>query len=376
MSIPSLKDAKNLTGKRVLLRLDLNIPLEGGAPRDDSRIEGILPTISFLKNAGVAEIVIISHHSDAEQSLEPIARFLAQKISNRFIPDMSDEVAFWKVRAEGHSVFVCENLRFSRGEEENDEVFAARLAALGDVYVNEAFSASHRAHASIVRLPALLPSYAGFLFMHEVEELSSAFTPEHPFLMVLGGAKPETKIPLIHAFLPQVDSVFIGGAVANNFFHALNFEIGSSRLDPVSSDLTKILDSGKVILPEDVVVKNDEGVFVKSAEELSPGDMMLDIGPRAGEKLKELARAARFIVWNAPLGDYEKAGFEKASIAFAEAVRESSALSIVGGGDTVALLRTHGLLDAFDFVSSGGGAMLQFLLKKTLPGIEALKNSM
>src|SRR3989344_569358 len=178
MSIPSLKDAENLTGKRVLLRLDLNIPLEGDTPKDDSRIEGILPTISFLKDAGVAEIVIISHHSDAEQSLEQIARFLAEKVPNRFIPDVSDEAAFGKGRAEGHSVFVCENLRFSRGEEKNDEDFAARLAALGDVYVNEAFSASHRAHASIVRLPALLPSYAGLLFIPNlnVSSNSSSFS--------------------------------------------------------------------------------------------------------------------------------------------------------------------------------------------------------
>ncbi|MBI3019824.1 MAG: phosphoglycerate kinase [Parcubacteria group bacterium] len=370
MPLPLLKNAKNLSGKRVLLRLDFNIPVVGGVLKDAYRIEAIAPTLQFLKEAGVLRIIILSHHSDKKQSLKPMSRFLGKTVPNRFVADIFDTTAF---TSDGDAVFVCENLRFWDGEENNDPSFTARLASLGDIYVNDAFSVSHRAHASIVGLPRLLPSYIGFSFAREVEELSRAFAPERPFLLALGGAKPETKIPLIEKFLPHADTIFVGGAVAHTFFRALGYEIGESFYEESSVDVRVMFETGKIFLPQDVVVKSDEGVFVRAADGVSPGEKILDAGPETARKLAALAAEARFIIWNGPFGEYLKPGFEKTSVAFAEAVGKSDARSIVGGGDTVALLKEHNLSGAFTFVSSGGGAMLQFLAEGMLPGIEALK---
>lgn len=375
MNILLLKNAKDLRGKRILLRLDLNIPVQDGVLKDGYRIESVLPTLEFLKTAGVSRIVILSHHSDKKQSLKPMSRFLGNTIRNRFVVDIFDGESF--SNEEGASpIFVCENLRFWKGEEENDVVFAKHLASLGDIYINDAFSASHRAHASIVGIPKLIPAYAGPFFEREMTELSRAFAPERPFLLVLGGAKPETKMPLIDEFIDATDSIFIGGAVANIFFRELGYEIGRSVAGETPKNLKKIIDSGKLVLPGDVVVKNEEGVFVKTLQEISSDDMILDAGPETMENLGESVKKSRFILWNGPLGDYTKPGFEKASITLAEAIKESDARSIAGGGDTVALLHEHNLISAISFVSSAGGAMLEFLAKKTLPGIEALKKSM
>lgn len=375
MNIPLLTNAKNLAGKRVLLRLDLNLPVGRGSAGEHHRIEAVLPTIEYLKKEGVSEIVIVSHHSDKGQSLKPVSILLEKIIPNRFIANIFDSEEFVRARESGAKILLCENLRFWEGEKKNDADFARELAALGDVYVNEAFSASHRAHASIVGLPALLPAYAGLLFTREIQELSRAFKPEHPFLFVLGGAKLETKIPLVEKFLSLADSIFLGGAVANVFFRALGLEIGKSVAGEPPAFLGKILESGKIILPKDVVVKNTDGAFVKMAADVSPEDMILDVGPEASTSLAEHAKKARFVLWNGPLGDYLKPGFEKASVAFANAVAESGAFSVVGGGDTVALIGECKLGDSFGFISSGGGAMLEFLAEGTSPGIEALKSS-
>ncbi len=373
MNLPLLKNATGLKGKRVLLRLDFNIPVIDGILKDAYRIEEILPTLRFLKEAGASRVVILSHHSDKKQSLKPMARFLGKTTPNRFVPDIFDDSVFAGDEGDAPAVFVCENLRFWKGEEDNDPEFAGRLASQGDIYVNDAFSASHRAHASIVGLPRLLPAYAGPFFAREAEELSRAWKPEHPFLLILGGAKPETKMPLIEEFLTTADTIFIGGAIANIFFRELGYEIGRSIAGKTPQNLKKILDSGKLILPGDVMVKNDDGVFVKVLQDVSPADMILDAGPETMEKLKKTVKKNSFILWNGPLGDYMKSGFEKASIALAEAIKESPAWSIAGGGDTAALLHEHHLSDAVRFISSAGGAMLEFLGKKTLPGIEALK---
>lgn len=375
MNPPLLKDVKNLKGKRILLRLDFNIPVKDGALQDAYRIEAVLPTLQFLKEAGVARVIILSHHSDKKQSLKPVARFLGKIILNKFAADIFDDSAFLSGGDEGFPVFVCENLRFWDGEESNDALFTKRLASLGDIYINDAFSASHRAHASIVGLPVLLPSYAGPFFEREMSELSRAFTPEHPFLLILGGAKPKTKMPLITEFLEKADTIFIGGAIANIFFRELGYEIGCSVAGETPKNLKKLIDSGKVMLPVDVMVKNEDGVFVKTLQEISAGDMILDAGPETMRKLGGIVRGSGFILWNGPLGDYTKSGFEKASITLAELIKESGVRSVAGGGDTVTLLRERHLADAISFVSSAGGAMLEFLAKKTLPGIEALKNS-
>ena len=368
MDLLLLKNAENLAGKRILLRADFNVPVEGKALKDSYRIQAVLPSMRFLKEAGAAAIIVLSHHSDAAQSLEPMARFLGKEIENTFIKDPFAVGVF----ARG-GVFVCENLRQWAGEEKNDPAFAERLASLGDVYVNDAFSASHRSHASIVGLPALRPAYAGLLFAQEAEELSHAFAPEHPFLFVLGGGKPETKVPLIEAFLDKADTIALAGAVANTFFRALGYEIGLSVVGKVPTDAARLLESGKLLLPVDVVAKGESGVFVKTPQEVLPDEMILDVGPETVARLSELAGSARFILWNGPLGDYVRPGFEKGSAAFAAALKGSPARKIAGGGDTVALVRAHKCEDAFEFLSSAGGAMIQFLAEGTLPGIEALQ---
>ncbi len=376
MNLPFLIDAKGIAGKRVVARLDVNIPISSaGVLKEHRRIDAIVPTLGYLEKEGVKEIVILSHHSSDKQSLQPISVFLQKRIPHHFIKDIFSDEEFARARESGAKVFLCENLRLWEGEKKNDAEFAKRLATFGDVYVNEAFSASHREHASIVSLPALLPSYAGLLFAREIEELSRAWKPEHPFLFVLGGAKPETKIPLIERFLPLADTIFLGGIVANIFFKELGWEIGKSAVNGGSSGVRKILDSGKIILPKDVVVKNFDGVFVKKLPDISPEDMILDAGPDASAELANLAHEARFVLWNGPLGDYVQPGFEKASTVFAKAVAGSPAFSIVGGGDTVALIEEQHMGTSFGFISSGGGAMLEYLAKGTLPGIEALKKS-
>lgn len=372
MGIPFLKNTKDLKGKRILLRLDFNIPIKDGVLQDAYRIEAVAPTLQFLKEAGVARVIILSHHSDKKQSLKPMARFLGKTVQNRFVADIFNGGAF--SNEEGAPlVFVFENLRFWEGEEENDPEFAKHLASLGDVYINDAFSASHRAHASIVGIPKLIPAYAGPFFEREMEELSRVFAPEHPFLLILGGAKPKTKMPLVKEFLSVADTIFIGGAIANIFFRELGYEIGRSVAGETPKNIRELIDSGKIMLPVDVMAKNEDGVFVKTLQEVSAGDIILDAGPETVRKLGETIRESRFILWNGPLGDYTKPGFEKASIALAKAIQESGIKSVVGGGDTVALLRKHHLGNAPGFVSSAGGAMLEFLAKKTLPGIEALR---
>lgn len=374
MKIPLLKDAKNLKGKRVLLRVDLNIPVENGAPKDDYRILKILPTIEYLKKQ-CKEVIVLSHHSDAKQSLELIYKELNTKVSNYFIRDIFNDDEFVTARKSGEKVFVCENIRFWEGEKENDSQFTENLSLLGDVYVNDAFSVSHRKHSSIVGLPSKLPSYAGFFFEKEVQELSRAFHPEHPFLFVLGGAKPETKIPLIEKFLESADKIFVGGALVDAFFRECGYEIGNAVAERIPVDIGKLLGSKKIVLPKDIVVKNEDGIFTKKIADISAGDDMLDIGPETISELKDLVNSSRFILWNGPLGDYLKPGLERSSVLFAKAVKESNAKSIAGGGDTVTLLRENNLGDSFGFLSSGGGAMLMFLAAKTLPGIEALETA-
>jgi len=374
MDLPLLREAKNLENKRVLLRLDLNVPVEDGVVRDNFRIRKILPTIEFLQKKK-AKIFVVSHHSDEKQSLRPIAHYLSAFVKTSFTPDFLGEGVSVLEKALGtDTVVVGENLRFYEGEKRNDLSFAKKLASLGDVYVNDAFSASHRHHASIVSLPKLLPPYVGLLFEEEASHLQAAFAPPKPFLFILGGMKSATKLPLALKFLENADSVFIGGVLANNLFKAKGFEVGTSLVEDAHCDVTTLLKSGKVMLPVDVVVQNSQGIFTKLPSEVSPDDNILDVGPQTVFALKKLVQKSKFILWNGPLGDYFQEEFEKATVELIKIIGESKAQSVVGGGDTAALISRLGAEDQFDFVSTAGGAMLDFLAHKTLPGIEALKN--
>ncbi|OGZ17100.1 MAG: phosphoglycerate kinase [Candidatus Lloydbacteria bacterium RIFCSPLOWO2_02_FULL_54_12] len=363
-----------LRGKRILLRLDLNVPLEEGEVRDAYRIEQSLATIDFLRKEG-ARVVIMSHigKGKPEDTLLPVAKYLNKKFPVTFLDQpMSTENVRMVGRMEDGDVVLLENLRHEKGEEANDPEFARAIAALGDIYVNDAFAVSHRAHASVVGIPLLLPSYAGILFAEEVRRLSVALAPKHPFLFIVGGAKISTKMPLLKKFLETADYVFVGGALANNFFKVAGHEIGKSVYDETElKGLKELLDHERLIIPSDVIVKNEGGSEPRRLDSVTKSDMSVDIGPESVRNMEAVIGSAALIVWNGPLGYYE-AGFTNGTREFFLLITNAQATSIVGGGDTVALINEMHLLDRFSFVSTGGGAMLDFLQNETLPGIEAL----
>ena len=315
----SIEEANIEEGMRIFVRVDWNMPMdETGTVLDASRIEVSLKTIEYIKNNGGIPI-IASHFGREGDSLEPIINFAKEHYS---------------ILAEG--VEFLENLRKNPGEEANSEEFAKELANKADIYINEAFSVSHRAHASIVGVPKLLPAFAGFHFLEEHKKLSEAFDPEHPFLLILGGAKFETKLPLVEKFLEIADDIFIGGALA------------------VKASEIPIVQNSKVIFPV--------------------GDIAaLDANTETLEVLGEKIKQAKFVLWNGPLGDYEK-GFIAGTVALSRMLADSSARLIIGGGDTLALLKLEikDRISSHGFISTAGGAMLDFLANGTLPGIEVL----
>lgn len=375
ITFPLVTDnAEFFRGKRVLLRLDLNVPLEGGEVRDAYRIRESLPTINFLRSHG-ARVVIVSHigKGGPTDTLAPVAEYLQRELPLIFLPSLMNPENLRITRAmEDGDLVLLENVRHNPGEETCDPAFAAYLASLGDVYVNDAFSVSHRAHASVVGVPKLLPSYAGLRFAEEVKRLTVALIPEHPFLFVLGGAKMSTKMPLLKKFLGIADHVFVGGAIANNFFKAAGYEIGTSLYDEEESSLLEsYLYHERLLLPTDVVVQNAGGRRVSALTEITPGDKIVDVGTETIKKMESVIGASKLVVWNGPLGFYE-AGFVEGTQELLNLISGSHATSIIGGGDTVALISSMGALDQFSFVSTGGGAMIDFLANETLPGIEAL----
>lgn len=367
-----LSDAGSLRGKRVILRLDLNVPMVGDEIRDDFRIHQSLPTLNKLTQAG-AKVIILSHIENSEiTSLERVARYLNDHLKVTFVKTIEELQQIVPTMKEG-GVVLLENLRLHEGEKNNDKNFAETLARLGDFYVNDAFSVSHREHASVVGIPRLLPSFAGPLLETEVRELSIAFNPPHPFLFILGGAKFDTKLPLIEKFLDIADNVFIGGALANDIFKEKGFEVGFSVVSKKYVNLKAIIANKKLIIPKDVVVANPlSSRITRPDASPSADEKILDAGPETIASISDLLTETKCVVWNGPLGDYEH-GFAKGTEGLARAIAESGVKSIVGGGDTVAVLRDLGLLDKFSFVSTGGGAMIDFLAQGTLPGIEALK---
>ena len=362
INLPSIRDA-DVKGKRVLLRVDFNVLFSDGKVEDLYRIKRTIPTIEYLSQKG-AKVVIISHLSEGKNgSLASVAKYL-NSIEKSFplgfikATDLNLMAERLKNMKEGDAVML-ENIRLQAGEEQNDENFARRLAELGDIYVNEAFSVSHRRHASIVGIPKYLPSYAGFLFEEEVKGLQSAFSPEHPFLLLLGGVKAETKLGVIDRFLSIADKIFIGGALANNFLQAKGVDIGSSVLSE-NIPVEKYINNEKIYFPPDVRKKDGK---------------IYDIGEKAIEEILSFIKEAKFILWSGPMGNIEEGDFDKGTKIIAEAIANSKAKTVIGGGDTVAVLNEMGILDKFSFVSTAGGAMLEFLASGTLPGIEAIKKN-
>jgi phosphoglycerate kinase len=370
----SVKSIKNVKGKYVLVRADFNVPLANGKILDATRITVALPTIKLLQKKG-ARVVLISHIGrDPEESLKPVYTALKKHVPVRFCDDLVGEKAKKALsEMKNGDVILLENLRSNPGEKAGDKVFAKQLASMGDAYVNEAFPVSHRADASVVALAQLLPAYAGLQFEREVKALSKVLKPKRPFLFILGGGKAETKIPLLQRYIKEADSVFIGGILANNFFKAAGYGVGTSRTDDNLPNLMTMIKNKKLIMPETVVVSSASNkAKTVGASQVGVGESILDIGMPSIEALAPIVAKAKLILWNGPMGYYE-GGYTKATEALLKLLANAKAETIIGGGDTSVLVEKKKLADKFTFVSTGGGATLDFLAKGTLPGIKALK---
>lgn len=368
-----IENVTTLQGKKVLLRVDFNVRIDGGQVTEDFRIVKSMKTIDFLLKKG-AKVILVSHIDKKEGgSLEPVSRYLTQFYPRlRFIDSPFSEEGKKEIDSlvEG-GILLLENIRHFEEEEQNSTPFAEALAGVADLYVNDAFSVSHREHASIVGVPKFIPGFAGFQLKEEIEGLSKVNDPDHPFLFILGGAKFDTKLPLVEKFMGKADKVFIGGALANDLFKAKGYFVGESLVSETPVDLDAILQSPKVVIPEDVVATYKGIATTKDPEKISVGEKIVDIGEKTAGRLFSLISESKFVLWNGPMGKNEL-GFKRGSQSIADAILASHAYSIVGGGDTISLLSDMNAFDKFSFVSTGGGAMLDFLLYDTLPGIEAL----
>lgn len=386
----TIQDIPNLDGVTVLLRADLNVPVVRGVVRDDFRLRMTVPTIEYLSSRG-AKVVIMSHietdEEDGGPTLAPVIPKLEALLKNssvvnshiNFVKNYRNAKATIDSMKSGEIVLL-ENVRSNEEEKKNDKAFAKELASLGDMYVNDAFAVAHRKHASVSAITEFIPSYAGPLLAREVQELSKAFTPEHPFLFILGGAKFDTKLPLVSKFLGLADRVFIGGALANDCFKSLGYEVGNSVVSNETVDLSAIVKNPKILLPVDVTVKRGENSLVIDAKSVLPGDVIMDAGPKTVAELSDLINKCKFVLWNGPLGNYEL-GYEQYTIDLAKVIasatvsRKGELTSILGGGDTVASIAKLGIERDYSFVSTGGGAMLDYLANETLPAAEALNQS-
>lgn len=363
----TIEDFGDIRGKRVLLRADFNVAIQGGRVTEPFRIDSTKKTIDALVAQG-AKVGIVSHiENDEGATLEPVASYLQQSIPLSFVPDVPTLTAELLTAKEGE-VFLMENIRQYSEEKGNDLAFARELSAAFDLYVNDAFAVSHREHASIVGVPRFLPAAAGSLIMHEVEELSKAFHAPQPFVLVLGGAKLQTKLPLISKFLSAATSIFVVGALANDLLKVRGNNVGSSKVSDTVPDIGLITDSKRVIAPVDVLLADGT---MKAIGSLEDHDVIMDAGPQTVAHIERALSAAAFVVWNGPLGVFEK-GFTESTKRVALAIAASKAYSIIGGGDTIAAVEPYHVLERFSFVSTGGGAMLDYLAHGTLPGLVPL----
>ncbi len=381
--------------KRVLVRADINVPVADGKVTDATRIERQAPTIKELAEAG-ARVIVLSHFDRPKGKVvpsmslkvlvEPLANAVGRKVA--FAEDCVGTAAQAAVAAlKDGDVLLLENTRFHKGEEANDGAMARELAALGDIFVNDAFSAAHRAHASTDGVARLLPNAAGRSMQAELTHLQKALAhPERPLLAVVGGAKVSTKIALLENLVKRVEVLVIGGAMANTFLAAQGIKVGKSLFEPDHLETArKIIQAAKdsgaaILLPTDVVVakefKAGAAHRTVSANEIADDEMVLDVGPASIQEFEKRLIGTRTLVWNGPFGAFETAPFDKGTVAAAKAVakatRAGALLSVAGGGDTVAALAHAGVEDDFTYVSTAGGAFLEWLEGKTLPGVEAL----
>jgi phosphoglycerate kinase len=388
-------DHVDVKGKRVLMRVDLNVPVENGVVSDSTRIERVAPAITEIADKG-GKVILLSHFGrpkgrDSKQSLKPVAAEVSRIIKRpvKFADDCIGEIAEQAVAAMKPGDILClENTRFHAGEEKNDPAFVAALAKLGDIWVNDAFSAAHRAHASTEGLGHKLPAYAGRTMQAELEALANALdNPQRPLTAIVGGAKISTKLDLLGNLLDKVNALIIGGAMANTFLLAQGKTVGKSLAEPdLVPTARKIMEKAKsekreIILPVDVVtaakLEANASSRVLDADKVGGADMILDIGPRSIEQVVSVLARAKTLVWNGPFGAFEVEPFDNGTIEVAEAAAElteaGKLVSVAGGGDTVAALNVAGVADRLTYVSAAGGAFLEWLEGKRLPGVEVLR---
>jgi len=388
----SVRDA-DVEGRTVLVRADLNVPLEDGEVGDDTRIRAALPTIELLRERGAA-IVLCSHLGrpkgrDESLSMAPVARRLGELLGTevKVAPDVvGPEVEAAASALEPGDVLLLENTRWEAGEKKNDPDLAAGLAALADLYVNDAFGAAHRAHASTAGVAADLPAYAGLLLERELNELGAVLEdPKRPLVVVIGGAKVSDKIEVIDRFLELADKVLIGGAMCFTFFKAQGIAIGDSLFEedglPLAERALEAAESAdcELVLPVDLVLgaefSADAEPVPSDGVEVPDGMMGLDVGPRTAELYAEAIEGAGTVFWNGPMGAFELEPFAAGTRKVAEAMAATSATTVVGGGDSGAALAQFGLADRVDWLSTGGGASLELIEGKELPGVEALDDA-
>jgi phosphoglycerate kinase len=388
-----IRNLKNIKNKKVLVRFDFNAPIgkDGVVDnKEDWRIKAAFPTIEHLLEQG-AKIILISHLGrpeankelrikNQEYSLRPVARRLKELLNRKikFIDDcIGDKVKNEVEKMQKREIILLENLRFYKEEKNNDKEFAKELASLADIYINDAFSVSHRAHASVSAITKFLPSYAGLLLEKEIKILSDAIhNPKKPATIIIGGAKAETKLPVIKFLIDKFDHILTGGVVANVILKAKGIDTGKSLLGNIDINEAKKIDleNKKLYMPFDVIVCNSK---IKRAELSSVGkigdDKILDIGPDTEELFSKIIADSKMIIWNGPMGKFENEKFSSGTKRIAEAIGKSKGYSIVGGGDTIMALDKFGYLGAADYICTGGGAMLEFLSGNNLPGIKALE---
>ena len=389
----NIKDVENLNQKKVLLRLDLNVPIKDGLITDETRIDKIIPVIEFLikKNS---KIIIISHVGrpkgkiNDELSLKPISENLEKKI-NKKIKLINDNI--FKInkddlfRDPDDQIVFLENIRFYKEEEKNDSDFSKHLAGLADIYVNDAFSCSHRAHASVCKITEFLPSFAGLQLETEINALKKVTTEiKKPISCIIGGSKISTKIEVIKNLIPKFDNIIIVGGMANNILNYQGNQIGKSikeeNCDEIIKEIFQISKnhSCKIVYPEDVLVGKslDDKSKIKEINNICIDELILDIGPKTINKIKDIIDSSKTVLWNGPAGYFENPNFAKGSYEIAKAIvkknKKKTIYSLVGGGDTIAVLNQINAIKDFNFVSTAGGAFLEYLEGKELPGIKAL----
>ncbi|MFW5873482.1 MAG: phosphoglycerate kinase [Bacillota bacterium] len=387
----ALKDF-NFKNKKVLVRVDFNVPLDGDKVTDDTRIEAALPTIKFLMNEN-AKVILMSHLGrpggkvDEQYRMDPVADKLADLLGKEVYKtdeSIGREVEEAIEKMDDGDVLLLENTRFHPGEKENDPEYAKALASLADVFVNDAFGAAHRAHASTTGIAEYLPAVAGFLIQRELEALGRATDdPEKPYTAIIGGAKVSDKMDVIKNIISRADYLLLGGGIANTFLLAKGLEVGDSLVEEDRVELAKeIMDEAavkgiEVILPEDVVVarefKADSEYKIVDVDKVSKGWQILDSGgPKTLKKYKDIINKSKTVTWNGPIGVFEMDQFAKGTMELAKALAKSDTYSVVGGGESAAAIKKAGVESDISHVSTGGGASLQFFEGKPLPGIEAL----